>query len=503
MKAKSLISGTIYFLILLTALTALEFYTFMPLQKIAVSDLTWIFTAMLTSGAFIGRVLNKASFIHLTIATLFLCLAFSLLHSVLHLLDAFALQMHLPLLPPFQAAVLWLFCAIGIGLAKLLLIKWNSQKARRTMAMNFPTSLILIILGYHSVNYASYIHSGRQARQPSTPALTANADELTTTKVAAELNGRIEPGTNLIWCATFQTAWNEMTDLIGEEIRFTANEPASAARLNRSEITKEYLDADTFLALAGSYTRAFISDANAKAARKFGTNAFAPQELPEENNTDQLAALAYLAANLPFKNAFERTEDGMNFNGTTVESFTIPFSEGSRKQAEKAEQQVSVQYPPEDQSFMVELLTCKTDHHLILAKIEPEATIDTTVRKAIGYADSLPRKSLETNQHLEIPLFNFDITKSYDELINKPLTLNNPKFHNGAIERAEQNIRFQLDERGAVLRSSASFICVFCAASSSNCIFDQPFLLMLRYRDNPMPYFAMWVDNAEILVKAE
>jgi hypothetical protein len=32
-------------------------------------------------------------------------------------------------------------------------------------------------------------------------------------------------------------------------------------------------------------------------------------------------------------------------------------------------------------------------------------------------------------------------------------------------------------------------------------IFDRPFLLWLRHRGSALPYFAVWVENSELLVK--
>ena len=34
-------------------------------------------------------------------------------------------------------------------------------------------------------------------------------------------------------------------------------------------------------------------------------------------------------------------------------------------------------------------------------------------------------------------------------------------------------------------------------------IFDKPFLIMLQRSDAKMPYFALWVDNAELLVRVD
>ncbi len=151
---------------------------------------------------------------------------------------------------------------------------------------------------------------------------------------------------------------------------------------------------------------------------------------------------------------------------------------------------------------MVELLTRKPNHHLILARVSPEVNLVETVEKVTRYANTLPRKFLSANQALKVPLFNFDITKEYTELTGSKLLVKNPAYLNWLIERAGQNIRFQLDERGAVLKANAQLVCAKCIPPI-DCIFDEPFLLMLRHKDSSMPYFAMWVDNAEILVKSE
>ena len=138
---------------------------------------------------------------------------------------------------------------------------------------------------------------------------------------------------------------------------------------------------------------------------------------------------------------------------------------------------------------------------MILAMVSPEETLAQTVEKVIGYADSLSQESLG-RRTLAVPLFNFDVIRRYSELLGKTLQIENPAYRDWPLEDAKQNIRFQLDERGAVLRSRA-VLCVKAGGSLENCIFNEPFLLMLRYEDSPQPYFAMWVDNAEILVKAK
>ena len=70
---------------------------------------------------------------------------------------------------------------------------------------------------------------------------------------------------------------------------------------------------------------------------------------------------------------------------------------------------------------------------------------------------------------------------------------------------ALQNIRFELNEKGARLRSE-SHMAIGCAASPEPeaprmMIFDKPFLVMLARQDAQVPYFALWVENAELMVQ--
>jgi serine protease inhibitor len=72
---------------------------------------------------------------------------------------------------------------------------------------------------------------------------------------------------------------------------------------------------------------------------------------------------------------------------------------------------------------------------------------------------------------------------------------------------ALQNIRFQMDEKGVRLQSEAhmSFGCSapYNPRPKHEMIFDKPFLIMMMRKDATLPYFALWVANPELLVKAE
>jgi len=63
-----------------------------------------------------------------------------------------------------------------------------------------------------------------------------------------------------------------------------------------------------------------------------------------------------------------------------------------------------------------------------------------------------------------------------------------------------------LDEKGVFLKSETIMSMTLGLEASSEdlpheLIFDKPFLLCLKEKSAKYPYFAMWIDNTELLLK--
>ena len=109
---------------------------------------------------------------------------------------------------------------------------------------------------------------------------------------------------------------------------------------------------------------------------------------------------------------------------------------------------------------------------------------------------------------LEIPKLNFDLRNDFSEL--EGLTLQpGPKAHvkSGTLSKVEQLIRFQLNEKGAVLKSEAVMVTVGSAPLLNppkihDMVFDRPFLILMKRANSDKPYFAMWIGNASLLIPA-
>jgi len=69
--------------------------------------------------------------------------------------------------------------------------------------------------------------------------LQVDATELKTTCVSPHLETPIKEGANVIWCGTFQLAWNEVCALVGEDLHFAGKESEMVASLNKQSFRKK------------------------------------------------------------------------------------------------------------------------------------------------------------------------------------------------------------------------------------------------------------------------
>ncbi|MBN2685283.1 MAG: hypothetical protein JXR40_08385 [Pontiellaceae bacterium] len=479
-----------WLLLLVLGVPVLDFCLFSPLipLRYAYSALG----SMILCGAFFLRYTNTVTLRDLSggIAILYTATAFLLLlfrgAGLAHLLLA------------GYWAIVWAMGALGCGVAVAVEKKWNSIRARRATKWLVPAAGLASVAGYCLYDLAGYLNSDRTDARFSAPVLECSTDDLLRTQVIPDLGAPVSRGTNLIWSARFGLAWKQMMDQIGGAIRFDGDEPDYLRLLNQSKVSADVLDEAVYLTFASEYTSAAMDKMNQSVVEKFGRETFSAVEVAAGEGAGTLL-FSYLGIKLSFQYAFQRSVRPMEFGGKPVESFTLPLGSGAQGRVEQAREQVKVMYPPEEGNFIVKLITQNLDQHLMLAQVEPEETLAKTVEKVCGYANSLEQNPLDPNQKLEVPLFNFNIGQDYSELVDKSLTVIGYGSAGLTVERARQNIRFQLDECDAVWGEDASLTYAL-PGLPPDCTFDEPFLLMLSYRDNPQPYFAMWVDNAEILV---
>ena len=335
------------------------------------------------------------------------------------------------------------------------------------------------------------------------PALKARAEDLKQTVITPHLEQRIEPGKNILWCSTFQLAWNELCTLAGEDIHLQ-NEPPMVSILNKKTSTKNDLDYASYVAMAGVIGDDIIERIKTELEKKFQGQA-SPELLQEAEGLppDYWVAYSYLFKALPFRYAFAPFKKPLKFAGKDVSSFGIygGMPENYQNVRDVLVEQVRILDFKNDDDFLIELRTKIKEEQLILAKIPAGGNLEeaiNTVKNRMALENPDRRFTLD---QFQAPSLNFDVLREYSELYESPIVSGNTSLDGMPIIKALQSIRFVLNRTGAVLKSEAIAACGEEAAPRYvNCIFDKPFLILLQRKDAKNLYFALWVDNAELLV---
>jgi hypothetical protein len=333
--------------------------------------------------------------------------------------------------------------------------------------------------------------------------VTADARDLKTTVVVAHRTHRLLPDQNVVWCATFQLAWNKLCRRAGGSVRLATSSPL-VDLLNTQDIGPDDVDNASYVAAAGALEEGIYDKIDTELKRTFGGDA-APQLARSEKliRPQDVFAYAYLFKDLRFAKPFEVLSRPLIFGGEGVRCFGIEA--GKAVPAALLDQVRIFEYDRESGQTIIELVSTSKDDQLVLAMITPKDTLAETITAVLAQITQREGLPAYESDVLKVPKFNFDLTRSYDELIGQAIVSTNVAMpSDGVIVEALQTIRFQLDEKGARLRSESE-VSIGCGEKGTprQLVFNQPFLLMMKLRDADDPYFAMWVDNAELMAKAE
>ncbi len=308
---------------------------------------------------------------------------------------------------------------------------------------------------------------------------------------------------NIVWCSTFQLAWNKACELIGEDIHLY-QEPPMVEILNKRTADESDIDPMSYVALAGHIRDGILSRIKKELSRKF-QGAACPRSIPDgaASRPQDIVTYCYLFKNLEFPRKFERLDKPITFEQTKVACFGIgeEFKAGHTQMLG----QVSILDYKDRDDFIIELKTKSAIDQVILAKVSPSGTLETLIGDVLKRISDGKASNMRYGDIVKIPKMNYDIHREYAELEHSKLKIKNPKIAQDLfILSAEQLIRFQMDEEGVKLRSE-SHMYFGCSASYKPVpehimIFDKPFLVLLKNSNADVPYFAMWVSNPELLV---
>jgi hypothetical protein len=334
----------------------------------------------------------------------------------------------------------------------------------------------------------------------------ADVSSLTDTVLALHPDTPLTGNKNVLWCGTLQLAWNEAAGLVGEKLHFV-NQPPVVDLLNRADFTKADLDAASYVAIA-DFERNNVEDEIRAALEQTFHGAASPELIPPKPahpGPDDFVAYAYLYKDLAFAHPFA-DNDPLTFGTTPVKNFG--FGNDPKLLPDGVMDQVSIYDYQSEDDFIIKLKPQVEGDELILAKVEPGATLQATVDSVLRRIAVHQPEPIGPGPELAIPKLNFDLRGDFPQLEGLVLQPG-PSAHvkDLVISKAEQLVRFQLNEKGAILKSEAVIIMRALAMPVSEpkwhiMIFDKPFLILMKRTDSDRPYFALWVGNASLLVPA-
>lgn len=340
----------------------------------------------------------------------------------------------------------------------------------------------------------------RETSSSSNPVHVFDSSQLKSTVIVPTSYTRIPDGKSAIWCASFQIAWDRLKEHVTRgPIELTGAE-ALCARLNASSYDETRLGAESYYVNAGWVKDGIIQTIQRDMGQRFPhkTVGLLPQDA-------QLIAYAYLDVAIGFTRSFD--DDTLKFRDsknqtTSVRAFGIGNSQGGR--VGPLRDQVEVLFLDDRdgvETYAIDPDRSSTPYQIVLAQVarrdslsDAWATVQSSwsARKPTDYR-SRPFGQSET---FLVPVMNWDLRHHFAELEEKQFK--NSGLRGMHISHALQAMRFKIDRTGARLASEAG---VAAKSASRDFIFNRPYLLGIMPRGSMLPFFLMWIDNAELMVK--
>ena len=371
----------------------------------------------------------------------------------------------------------------------------------------------LLLLG---IALITCLIAGRSLAEPAPIAarrapqsFSGDSTALKETVIVPTLDTPMPAGKNVIWCASFQIAWNHLKDDIIKAPIILTDYQMVADRLNCKATADTDLPPNSYDALAGFVRRGIIDRIRQEMIDRFPGVAL--PDFPGTTDINSFVNYAFLRVNTHFPIAFSENTQKFVFtdshgHGTPVTSFGICGEKDEGKLRAGVNflyyQADNILYDTATDEFAIDL--CKdTPIQIILAHIKPAASLAKTLEQlekkiASPYGEGYKLRGITTYHSLVIvPVLSWTISHHYQNLLNNPLL--NHEFSGCRIADARQDIQFKLNREGDDLPTAADITTWGC--TREDYLFNHPFLICIKLRGTPRPFFVMWVDNAELLEK--
>ena len=351
-------------------------------------------------------------------------------------------------------------------LRKILLKKGFDEmnKVSKIFIIGITTIVALSGIVYAtSVIYNNYIKNNTNHKVTMNPSYQSTLDENTI---------------NNLWVGTLDLAWKDLKEKIGmDKIEIEGENPQIVNDLNISTFSKEMLDSNDYkINVERTVTNGYKIDAT-------------------------------LNKELNFLEVFDNFSNDYNWtfgdNNEFIKYFGI--NNASSEELNKNIEVLFYNKISNENSFSNDMaikLKTKEGDEIILYRTDDQKSFDEYYNdiqvKTNKYTGT---KEFSKKDELRVPYVRINGIISYDELYDKEI-----KNSDGlCIYDVIQNVNFSLNEKGCNLASKATMVTEYLSASleTKYCYFNDTFIVFMKEQNCDKPYFALKVDNTDILEKKE
>jgi hypothetical protein len=296
---------------------------------------------------------------------------------------------------------------------------------------------------------------------------------------------------NYVWGGAMNLAWTELAkNIIKEDIQLNTQDKIAlemVSKLNDAPFSKNDLDEESYYIKSG-YGQSTVDAINRESEKKFPSKSFG--DLKMSLAPTDIISYAYFLKEVEYETKFEK--DIVSFNRQKVKGF-IADNEAQRENVK------IIKYENDDK-FIIKLQLKNKSDELILAKGYDMKNPQDVVNE-INTNNKVYLPTIGESDRFKAPKLHLDHHRDYVELIGKYLA--NKGFETYFIAQMFENIKFDMDEKGARVENEAVILtkglAMMEAEKPKNFILDKPYLVVMKRTDSQNPYFILGVNNAKLM----
>ena len=282
---------------------------------------------------------------------------------------------------------------------------------------------------------------------------------------------------NNLWVGTLDLAWKDLEEKIGlNKIELEGKMPQIANDLNESTFSKEMLNPNDYkINVERTVTNGYKIDATLNKELNFleSFDNFSDYKWTFGNGDE---AIKYFGIN-------NASPEKMNKNVEIL--FYNKLNNGSLLSNDMA----------------IKLKTKEGDE-IILYRTDDKKSFDEYYEDIKAKTKNYKgRTEFSEDDELRVPYVKVNGMINYNQLYDKKIKNSKGLYIYGVI----QNVNFYLNERGCNLSSKATMVTEYMGIGQDTkyCYFQDTFIIFMKEKNSDKPYFALKVDNNDILEKIE